>query len=186
MRYNAAVMNRAGFYIRLVAMTIDAVLLISLVYGVEYFLWEPIYFAAADAGYEGWAAHALWLVESAAVLLYTAFDVFVAGTPGKLLFRLRIASFDGTRAPFSRLLLRWLTKYQALIYYTCMVAFQVPTLELAVGVTFWIVGIGCVWSMRESRLTWHDEWAWTSVVWGDVPSSESSIPLPVPPSMGAA
>ena len=180
-------MNRAGFFVRLVASAIDAIAIVALVWGVEYFLWEPIYFAAVDAGHEEWAAHALWLVESAAVLLYTAFDVFVAGTPGKLLFRLRIANFDGTRAPFSRLLLRWLTKYQPLIYYASMFVFQVPALELPAGVTSWIVGIGCLWAMRESRLTWHDEWAWTSVVWGEpLPRGAPSVPLAVPPSVGAA
>ena len=180
-------MNRAGFFIRLVASAIDAIAIVSLVYGVAYFLWEPIYFAAVDAGYEQWAEYVLALAECAAALVYTAFDVFVAGTPGKLLFRLRLANFDGTRAPFSRLLLRWLTKYQPLIYYASMFVFQVPALELPAGLTSWIVGIGCLWAMRESRLTWHDEWAWTSVVWGEpLPRGAPSVPLAVPPSVGAA
>src|SRR5688500_10382093 len=121
----AGVMNRAGFYIRLVAFTIDAIAIVTLVRGVEYFLWEPIYFAAADAGHEEHAAYVLALIECAVALLYTAFDIVLAATPGKLLFRLRIANFDGTRPPVSRRILRWLTKYQPLIYSTFTVVFRV-------------------------------------------------------------
>src|SRR5688572_2081798 len=119
-------MDRAGFFVRLAAFGTDAIALVAIGFGVEYFLWERIYLAAVDAGREERAEYVFVLVQYALMLLYTAFDVFLAGTPGKLLFRLRIANFDGTRPPPSRLILRWLTKYQALIYSTFTVLLDVP------------------------------------------------------------
>ena len=179
-------MDRAGFFVRLAAFGTDAIALVAIGFGVEYFLWERIYFAAVDAGREERAEYMFVLVQYALMLLYTAFDVFFAGTPGKLLFRLRIANFDGTRPPPSRLILRWLTKYQALIYSTFTVLLDVPALEVLAGVTFYVVAIGCLYAMRDSRLTWHDEWAWTSVVWAGDARYRSPAAISIPPSVGAA
>src|SRR5690348_13756323 len=99
---------RKGFFIRLTASLIDAVILLvalgSLGFGLDAFLGPGVITERiADALF------------TAAALAYTSFDIFTAGTPGKLLLGLTIANPNATPASTGTLSLRWSTKYFPLI-----------------------------------------------------------------------
>lgn len=161
--YNAVSMNRAGFFIRLAAQLIDTAFLMIPIIGVSFFV-EELMGVAASPIEEARQERVATLIVVPFVLAYTAFEVVAAASPGKLILRLRIANRDGTPAPRSRLVLRWTTKWMPTIFAFFEAATAIPAFRFLYGVSSWVIIIGSVVVLRQSRLAWHDEWAGTSVV----------------------
>jgi uncharacterized RDD family membrane protein YckC len=147
---------RKGFFIRLTASLIDAVILLvalgSLGFGLDAFLGPGVITERiADALF------------TAAALAYTSFDIFTAGTPGKLLLGLTIASPDATPASAGTLSLRWSTKYFPLICALLFVLTTQPLFRLIAGLSNVTIFVGCLFASCDHHLAWHDQWARTAV-----------------------
>ena len=171
-------MNRAGFFIRLAAQLIDAPVLLVIFFGVAWLVVETMG-EPGSAAEEAWQDRVMLLAAIPFVLAYTGFEVFAGATPGKMLLRLRIVNLDGTPAPTSRLVLRWSTKYMPQIFALFEAATAVPAFTALYRLTSFVITIGCLAVLRKSRLAWHDEWAWTSVVRlerAEAPAFEPVVP----------
>lgn len=108
----------------------------------------------------------------AGVFAYTLSDVFLGGTPGKLLLRLRIRNEDGSPASFRQGATRWAVKYCWLIVYGVVVAMVIATRDLspAAAATLWIarfaalaIAVGFLRTMRPENQALHDAVAGTAV-----------------------
>ena len=152
--------RRAGFWIRVLAVVIDLVPAIVLFIGAATF----VTFAWGSAGGRDVEARIGEVLGDAAVLLYMSLEIWIAGTLGKRLLGLRIAAADGLPADRWRLMLRWSTKQFPLLCALLFAATRFPLLYVIGGFTNLFVVIGCLFASNDDHLTWHDQWAGTSVV----------------------
>jgi hypothetical protein len=121
----------------------------------------------------------------ALALAYTSTEIWLAGTPGKLLTGIRIGTAAGTVAGRWALLLRWSTKhYGWLIALVEVIVLGAEKHPLS-GWMNTIVMIGCLQALDEHRRTWHDEWAGTAVYRSadlrPTPGPGAATPPPFPP-----
>jgi uncharacterized RDD family membrane protein YckC len=172
-----AMPSRAGFWIRTAATIIDVVAMFMIAgsVGAGIVLAESSY-----AIHEG----ALVAIIYPAWLIYTFMEVCFAATPGKLLFRLRVRNSDGTPTDFWRLFLRWSTKWSWLFLSFLFLLTDWSPLYLLSGFISGVVFIGCFFAANDDHLTWHDQWALTSICHvprrAGVPAGEVPPP-PLPP-----
>jgi len=167
-------MERAGFWIRVLATVIDLVVvgMLSVVGGTVTIAALMSAGATADT-----AQRAGGIASVALVLLYTSADVWFAGTPGKLVLGLRIGSAAGQRAGRWTLALRWSTKYYATLVALAHAVTLDAGSELLARWMNTVVMVGCLQALHESRRAWHDEWAGTAVLWR---RSIPALPPPLP------
>jgi uncharacterized RDD family membrane protein YckC len=164
---------RAGFWIRTLAAAIDIFAMFMIAGGVAagMVLVESSYSIA-----EGVLVAIIYV----AWLAYTFLEVWVAATPGKMVFGLRIRNADCSAADFWRLFLRWSTKWSWLFLSFMFLLTEWPPLYLLSGFISFIVIIGCFFAGNDDRLTWHDQWASTAVCYR--PRVDRSFGAIVPPS----
>src|SRR5262245_36102352 len=107
MKDQASATTRIGFFLRLLAVLIDAAFLfVALI--ILSLAW-PIF---EQAGVTIQIMNIGWI---GGVIVYTFSEVLFAGTPGKLLLRQRIASSSGIPADRWQLFLRWTAKQLPLV-----------------------------------------------------------------------
>ena len=152
-------MKRAGFLVRVAAALLDLVCLLPLIlvygFGLGYL---------EDAG--RLTPTTQFLADLSLTLLgvaYSSLEIFFAGTPGKQIMKLRIADARGVPADPWKLALRWSTKNGAGLIAVVAVVAQTPALERLERLYGFIVFIGCLAALGESRQAWHDKWAGTAV-----------------------
>jgi uncharacterized RDD family membrane protein YckC len=169
---------RAGFWIRLLATAIDIVAMLLIAGGVTAATTALLLATSYSLPPSGMAAfiYAIWLA-------YTSFEIWTAATPGKLVLQLRVRNSDCSAADFWRLFLRWSTKWSSLFLSFVFLLTAWPPLYLLSGFISGVVLIGCLFAANDDRLTWHDQWAQTSVCrWRRrYQSNEGIIPPPLPP-----
>ena len=166
--------HRAGFWIRTLAALLDL------------FAMTPVYFIATTVMLAVWErvggrvrAEAI----ASAILLcgwlaYTSFEIWTAGTPGKLILRLRVKSADGTPADFWRKVLRWSTKQLPMISNLLFVLTAFGPFYLLSGFSSLVVLVGCLFAANDDHLTWHDQWSGTAVYrTAKPPSVDTPAPL---------
>jgi uncharacterized RDD family membrane protein YckC len=151
--------HRAGFVIRFVATLIDGAALLVLGIASSVAM-QAVWRSTADFTRASAVANAIlygvWL-------LYSLTEIFFAGTPGKWATGLRIRTFDGLWADKWRLLLRWQTKQLPMLCGALSALVAFAGLQLLGGLSNMIILTGCLFAMNEDHLTWHDQWAGTSV-----------------------
>lgn len=151
--------NRAGFWIRLLAALLDLLPLLLIAFGaalITAFAWDRLSTSqAADR-----LGQAVLL---GGFLLYTSAEFWMAGTPGKWLLGLRIATSDGSPADFWRLFLRWSSKQFPLLCQCLFVLSGFGVFDLLGRFMVLIIAIGCLYILNEDHLAWHDQWASTAV-----------------------
>lgn len=172
--------QRIGFGPRLGALLIDCILLAVLVALLGGFIGAMFGAAAGGAGAAmstgasdaqsaaamgGMIGALAGMVIAAAVLglAYFLIEGFTGYTLGKLLLGMRIANADGTRAPVSKLLLRWAVKNNNFILNIVAVATGVHlfrTLGSLGGLVFFI---GCFLALGASKQALHDRICDTAV-----------------------
>lgn len=105
------------------------------------------------------------------ILLYSSFEIFFAGSLGKLLLGIRIRREDGEIADIGTLILRWVMKYSSNILGVIAVITGVSGLHLAGGLIGLVFGLGILLIFGSSSQTLHDRLAGTCVYRaGDLPS----------------
>ena len=166
--------HRAGFWIRVLATMIDIVAMLilatSISAAIETLLAGTTY-SIAEGGYDA-ISTVMWLG-------YTSFEIWTAATPGKLLCRLRISQPDCSPADFWQRVLRWSTKWLGLILLLLFSLSDLTPLYWLAGVMNTVVFIGCLHAANEDRLSWHDQWAHTTVCFR--PRTYQSFDAIVPP-----
>lgn len=107
---------------------------------------------------------------AAAILGYTSLEIFKAATPGKMIFKLRITSEDGTEASGDALFKRWVIKQvpNCLRFVTAL--FLLISLGGIAALFNWVTifaGIGyvvsCCLTLRPDRQALHDTMSHTAV-----------------------
>ena len=153
-------MGRSGFWIRLAAAAIDAVVLIvlyAIVRIVEMSLEER------DAITEE-KQRALYAMLCAVWLVYTSMEALVGATIGKLLMGVVITLPDGAPAPPWSRVLRWTTKRSPwILTFAFFVSGQVLFNYLANLLGF-VLLLGVLRMLDEEKRAWHDYWTHTAVV----------------------
>jgi uncharacterized RDD family membrane protein YckC len=163
-------MHRVGFWFRVLALLIDLAIFLPLVL-------VPLFFFHASKQFTSLALLGAWL-------LYSAFEVFTVGTPGKQLLGLEIANADGSEADGWKLSLRWSTKQSPVILGLLYLITGSTLLYFLGGLMQWLVAIGCLFAGTDSRQAWHDRWAQTAVFWrsrAPVPQGFPVLPGTPPP-----
>jgi uncharacterized RDD family membrane protein YckC len=153
--------QRAPFWIRALAATIDliiagvAMVLAATAVAIPLALVDApdllLDFAPTAAAY-------------VAVLLYTSLEVWLAATPGKLIFGLFVGTPAGERAGRWTLALRWSSKYFGTFLAVAWSFTQDPLSNFLSGWMNLVVTVGCLQALDEHRRAWHDEWAGTAVL----------------------
>jgi uncharacterized RDD family membrane protein YckC len=101
---------------------------------------------------------------TALLLAYTSTEVWLAGTPGKLVLGMTIGTAAGAGAGRWTLALRWSAKWFGyLLGLVHTVTHDTASFFLA-GLMNTIVQVGCLQALDEDRRAWHDEWAGTAVL----------------------
>jgi uncharacterized RDD family membrane protein YckC len=148
-------MKRVGFWLRVLASLIDSVfVLLLLMFSLAAHL-LIIGNARSSRLFDGF----FWT----AILIYTATEVFLAGTPGKRILRIKIGRNDCTSADKWRLGLRWSTKQLPLILLLLFIATNWLFFTILRGLTAAVVFFGCFYAANDDKLSWHDQWAGTAV-----------------------
>ncbi len=142
-------MSRVGFWPRLLAAIIDAAFVVILWIITALVAWA-------------WVRERPW-VFVAELIVYASSEIFFAGTPGKLILRLRIRRFDGAPAERWRRIDRFLYKYGGVVY--ALLSGLIGSTGAELVARFWstMIGIGCFYAFTASRQTWNDRWAHTAV-----------------------
>ena len=96
-------------------------------------------------------------------VVYTTFEIFTAGTPGKLMLGLRIRDETGNAAHAARLTRRWLIKNGGTVVSVAGVALGMNIVERTGDLIGLLIVVGFLFTLRESRQAWYDEWAGTAV-----------------------
>jgi len=148
-------MKRVGFWLRTLALLIDSVVVLLLAMLCLLLNLQITGDAESSRLVDG--------LFYAAVLIYTATEVFFAATPGKLILKIRIGRNDCTKADKWRLVLRWSTKQLPLILLLMFIATNWPPFTLLRGLTVAVIFLGCFYAANDDRLSWHDQWAGTAV-----------------------
>jgi uncharacterized RDD family membrane protein YckC len=153
------VTQRVGFGPRLGAALLDAVIMIPII-----FLAVPAFVVMEQQGRLTPAvAYVLIIGLSLVGIAYSAFEIFKAATPGKMILKLRIASEDGTPADTGKLTARWLYKQGG----NLLGLLATITTIKAIGVigNLWglVIAIGCFFVLGQARQAFHDKWAKTAV-----------------------
>ena len=176
-------MHRAGFWIRTLAAGIDL---------IAFFAFSIISGFLRDSGATRSANDAIAsLFVCVAWLAYSTFEIWTAGTPGKLLLRLRIRAIDGSIADFWRKFLRWSTKQLPIIALSLFIVTGFVPLYWLAGFMNVVVSVGCLYALDDDHLTWHDQWAKTVVyrqrkVRPALEAAALSAPGQAPPTEGRA
>jgi len=143
-------MYRVGFWFRVLALLIDLAIFLPL--------------AIVPCLLFGASAQLTNLVLLCGWLLYSTFEKFSVGTPGKQLLGMEIANANGSEASFWTLSLRWSSKQMPIFFGAVYVLTQYPLLYPLPGLANSLVCVGCLYASTEFRQTWHDEWAHTAVI----------------------
>lgn len=102
----------AGFWIRWVAVFIDSIITSIVNFGVQMIIFIPIGLLDDGSALGIVGALVTWVLNIAFAALYEAWFVArFAGTPGKLVLRLKVLRPDGSRLSFGRSLGRHFAKY---------------------------------------------------------------------------
>lgn len=172
-------MERAGFWHRGLAAGLDLIACAIAAVAGGIAAWVALPSAGVSDGVADRVAGAAVI---AIALAYTSTEVWLAGTPGKLLLGLRIATSAGPVAAKWTLALRWSAKHFGLFLLLLHAITQSLVFEYLAGFMNVIVLIGCLQALDEYRRTWHDEWAGTAV-WRRrtfvAPGPATPPPLPV-------
>jgi uncharacterized RDD family membrane protein YckC len=169
--------ERAGFWIRALAAAIDliiagvAMLAASIAAGIPLALID-----APDSQLDSLPMAAAYGV----LLVYASLEIWLAATPGKLIFGLFIGTPTGGRAGRWTLALRWSSKYFSTLLAMAWAFTQDPLTYALSGWMNLVVITGCLQALDEHRRTWHDEWACTAVL------RRARRPAPPPLPMGMA
>ena len=115
---------RAGFWIRLLATTIDLVAMLFIGVGAAVATERALSAASYAIAAAGLAA-----LECAVWLAYTSMEIWFAATPGKMIFRLRVCNANCSDADFWRLFLRWSTKWSWLFLSLMFIVTEWPPLS---------------------------------------------------------
>ena len=171
--------ERAGFGIRVVALTIDVLLLVavSVVFGLmagssTAVLLHHLGFSKAltDPGSAvvatGFMAILVFvlvttLVATLMTLPYNLMEAFFGWTPGKLAMGLRVRNQDGARPALGQVFSRWLIKHVAILlslltFVGLPVAFFTPFLQA-------VVFFGCFLALGVGRQALHDSLTSTAI-----------------------
>src|SRR5689334_16149964 len=103
--------KRAGFWWRSGALLLDGVflgILLLLVLALQAYL-------VCRLLLDEQTGFVLSLLGYIVPLFYTATEIAIAATPGKLITGLRITNLDGSEAPLARLVSRWTVKWSFLL-----------------------------------------------------------------------
>jgi len=153
--------DRAGFWLRAAALSVDTVVVLLL---------TAIAYYAVVAGYDdelglmsGNAARWLLLAQLVPWLAYSFTEVLFSATPGKMLLGLRIGTQSAARASRWMLFDRWSTKNYPFIVLFLYAAVPHPCLAILGGFMRTVILVGCIPAMNDDRLAWHDEWSRTAV-----------------------
>lgn len=153
-------MGRSGFWIRAVAMAIDAIIL--LVFAATIAVTASVLEArgtlteAKQRGLEALLT-ALWLA-------YSSMEAMIGATAGKLATGIVIALPDGAPAPPWTRFLRWSTKQFGIIMYLIWILSDQPLFYSIGGMVNLLLLIGCLRALGEEKRAWHDVWSHTAVV----------------------
>ena len=151
--------GRRGFWIRLAASAIDAV--VFLVFAVTIGVAESVMeergqlTEAKQRGFEGMLL-ALWLA-------YTSMEALIGATAGKLATGIVITLPDGAPAPPWTRVLRWATKQCGVILGLCYALTGQGLFWVVAGIFNLVLVVGCLRVLDEDRRAWHDYWSHTAV-----------------------
>lgn len=146
--------GRVGFFPRLFALLVDAVILMIIMQILSILL-PGLFNAPAKWSMTG---ESMPLNSVIVALLYTSLEIWKAATPGKMLFKLKIKG-SGSGA----LLIRWLVKQSAQIFMLLYIITSIELLRTLQGLAALIVFIGCFFVFGKSKQALHDLIAKTSV-----------------------
>jgi len=142
-------MHRVGFWMRLLAALLEAVLIYLILLSIRVGSFQiPI-----DED----------LLMSVVWLIYTSSEAIVGAGPGKLMLGLRVGRADGVPSDRWRLFLRWSTKQFPTL---CAVLFALTGLGLLyviAGLLNTVLLIGFLYALNEDKQAWHDQWSGTAV-----------------------
>jgi uncharacterized RDD family membrane protein YckC len=150
--------NRAGFWLRLLAVFLDIVIFLLLTFVLAMIA------SMAMAIDEKVLEKVILLF----LLLYTTMEVFFAGTPGKRILSLKIASSNNLPPDPWRRIVRWSSKQSPLILQFLFVTTKWPLFTLLAGFSATVVVAGSFFAANDDKQAWHDQWAGTAVYRGVV------------------
>jgi hypothetical protein len=164
-------MERKGFGPRVLAAVIDAVIIlfffcvVNLMTGMGTRTVGPNGALVVTTG-----ARVGAIVAALLALAYTSTEIFLAGSPGKLILKMKIGSETGVvPAPQDQLLRRWLIKSSGSLL-NLLYAFTF------IGLFWWVaflagmvIFVGCFFAMGANRQALHDVLAHTAV-YGPAPA----------------
>ena len=169
-------MERAGFWLRAAAVALDLVVGGTFILGggfIVHVLMEVLdtSWPVADRVEEGGMTVLL--------LAYTSTEVWLAGTPGKLVLGMTIGTAAGADAGGWTLALRWSAKYFGYLLGLVYSITRDPVDYFLSGWMNLVVAVGCLQALDEDRRAWHDEWAGTAVLRRRKAAPVVPPPLPV-------
>jgi uncharacterized RDD family membrane protein YckC len=138
---------------RLLALLIDAALLLPILFGLVYYLQDVQTAPVSVTDF----------IFVSGLFIYSWTELFFGGTPGKLLLGLRIAGADGSPAEFWKRFSRWLTKQLSIICWLLFILTQFQGFYVVGGFMNLVLGIGFLYSSNDDKQAWHDQWCGTAV-----------------------
>jgi uncharacterized RDD family membrane protein YckC len=162
-------MQRAGFGIRLGALIIDAVILF-VIYWIVGLVFRPSMDITPDTTAEQMMAAAMaamrraMLISFIVYLAYSLTEVFMAGTPGKQILKLKIVDQSGNNAPTDQLWKRWAVRWGATLGLGILWSLTGVGLFMALySLAGLVLFAGCFMVLGANRQALHDVIAGTAI-----------------------
>ena len=173
-------MERKGFGPRLLAVLIDVGIQLALFCAVGFIAGGSVMFSYGSGGPAAPSAGARIgsIIGALLGLAYASTEIFMAGTPGKQILKMKIGDEVGTvPAPQDKLIRRWLIKWSPSLLNLVFALTFINVFSWLAGLAGLVVLVGFFFSLGANRQALHDTLAHTAVYGAGAAMSQGFQPI---------
>jgi hypothetical protein len=171
-------MERKGFGPRLLAALIDGFLVLALFCVASVVFGMGMQFNFGGSAALSGAARGAAIVGTLLGLAYGSTEIFLAGSPGKLLLKMKIGGETGVvPAPQAQLIRRWLVKWSPSLLNVLFAITLFRPFNWLANLAGLVIFVGCFFALGANRQTLHDVLAHTAVYGVGVTTPQGFQPI---------